>query len=281
MRTGRAAFTLIELLVVIAIITILVAILFPVFAQARAKARQTSCLSNERQLGVAILAYVQDFDETYPLANWTPNDDDSGNSNVTWQASVDPYIKANFPTNVGTATADRVTSIFVCPDVDRSGRDSGTPGYRPALSYVANRYVMGTLALNVAAARRVPSKSLGEIDSAARLVVISESRGRCVWTDGVDDPTVYSALPDAQICSAEYFTGRARHNDGANYLFADGHAKWHKAPNGNFTGDPRPSVQSGALADYASLAPRTDGRGVVYSALTYPNAAGYFVEKQQ
>jgi prepilin-type processing-associated H-X9-DG protein len=174
-----------------------------------------------------------------------------------------------------------VTSIFVCPDVDRSGRDSGTPGYRPALSYVANRYVMGTLALNVAEARRIPSKSLGEIDAAARLVVLSESRGRCVWTDGVDDPAVYSSLPDAQICSAEYFTGRARHNEGANYLFADGHAKWHKAPTGNFDGNPRPSIDSGALADYQILTPKTDGRGVVYSALTYPNAAGYFVEKQQ
>src|SRR6185295_14534781 len=68
---GYLAFTLIELLVVIAIISILAAILFPVFAQAREKARQATCLSNEKQIGLAILAYCQDYDETLPPATYS------------------------------------------------------------------------------------------------------------------------------------------------------------------------------------------------------------------
>lgn len=86
----RNAFTLIELLIVIAIIAILAAILFPVFASAREKARQTTCASNEKQLGLAIIQYTQDYDETYPIAvdvNWnTPT--------TSWPLEILPYIKS-------------------------------------------------------------------------------------------------------------------------------------------------------------------------------------------
>jgi prepilin-type N-terminal cleavage/methylation domain-containing protein/prepilin-type processing-associated H-X9-DG protein len=96
----RSGFTLIELLVVIAIIAILAAILFPVFAQAREKARSITCESNEKQLGLAIIQYGQDFDETYPIAqiNW----DGSWNGNANWAGEILPYVN----------TID----VYHCPD---------------------------------------------------------------------------------------------------------------------------------------------------------------------
>src|ERR1041385_5961651 len=82
-------FTLIELLVVIAIIAILAAILFPVFAQAREKARQTSCLSNTKQWGLGITMYVQDYDETMPISGYEA----FLNPTSYWWNSVAPYVK--------------------------------------------------------------------------------------------------------------------------------------------------------------------------------------------
>jgi len=88
------AFTLIELLVVIAIIAILAAILFPVFAQARAQARKTTCISNNKQMGLAVLMYVQDYDETLPLIfTPAPGRNDVYNTTATWQNVTQPYIK--------------------------------------------------------------------------------------------------------------------------------------------------------------------------------------------
>src|SRR5579859_7650804 len=84
-KKRMSGFTLIELLVVIAIIAILAAILFPVFAQAREKARQTGCLSNEKQIGLGILQYVQDYDEKYPQSE--------DEHYVQWYDMVFPYIK--------------------------------------------------------------------------------------------------------------------------------------------------------------------------------------------
>ena len=127
----KSGFTLIELLVVIAIIAILAAILFPVFAQARAQARKTTCLSNTKQIGLSVLMYVQDYDEQLPLLYVK---DTSGNSSdfwlagtasvQAWQNLVQPYTK-----NWG---------LFVCPDGGMTSTNvTATTGDRehPFLNY--------------------------------------------------------------------------------------------------------------------------------------------------
>lgn len=119
LKSRRAGFTLIELLVVIAIIAILAAILFPVFAQAREKARQTTCLSNLRQMGLGFRMYTQDYDETFPLVNFSywaiqPN----------MFKAVDPYVKNK--------------RIWYCPNYmsrystyasEEAAYEAGQPGY--------------------------------------------------------------------------------------------------------------------------------------------------------
>ena len=97
----RSAFTLIELLVVIAIIAILAAILFPVFAQARDRARMSACFSNMRQIGSALMMYVQDYDETYPYVTFysklgatSGNWGGKGDLTYTWKNAIRPYLKS-------------------------------------------------------------------------------------------------------------------------------------------------------------------------------------------
>jgi prepilin-type N-terminal cleavage/methylation domain-containing protein/prepilin-type processing-associated H-X9-DG protein len=101
MRTRKTGFTLIELLVVIAIIAILAAILFPVFAQAREKARSISCLSNMKQIGLAVAMYVQDYDEQTPAVFASMNSPQTGINPIPFDEQVQPYIKN--------------TSIWACP----------------------------------------------------------------------------------------------------------------------------------------------------------------------
>ena len=114
-----SAFTLIELLVVIAIIAILAAILFPVFAQAREKARQTTCLSNMRQIGLGFRMYTQDYDETFPLVNisyWALQ--------PGMMRGVDPYIK-----NKQIWACPNFISRFTNWRSAEQAFDAGQPGY--------------------------------------------------------------------------------------------------------------------------------------------------------
>ncbi|MCL5283907.1 MAG: DUF1559 domain-containing protein [Armatimonadetes bacterium] len=140
-RKGEG-FTLIELLVVIAIIAILAAILFPVFAQAREKARQADCISNQKQILLAIMMYSQDYDEMYAmLGDGAPHWDGNINSDDQYfsiENALDPYIKAGVP----WGPTNRST-IWTCPD-DGVPRDDcdGSPdiGTGWATSYAFSRY---------------------------------------------------------------------------------------------------------------------------------------------
>ncbi|MEI6502311.1 MAG: prepilin-type N-terminal cleavage/methylation domain-containing protein [Armatimonadota bacterium] len=119
----RRGFTLIELLVVIAIIAILAAILFPVFARAREKARQSSCLSNVKQIGVATMMYVQDYDETYPIDWYRSQSADAchGMCAMTQYTldALNSYVKNS--------------QIWVCPD--DAARKPWDPAFTPSQGY--------------------------------------------------------------------------------------------------------------------------------------------------
>ncbi|NPV48083.1 MAG: prepilin-type N-terminal cleavage/methylation domain-containing protein [Armatimonadetes bacterium] len=184
----RRGFTLIELLVVIAIIAILAAILFPVFAKARAKARQTSCLSNVKQISLALIMYAQDYDECYPVTDHYTGYD--------WWQPLQAYVKN--------------TQLFRCPAY------KADPVNEPATDYLLN----GLFAHGSSMA--VFSAPAEQISIAVRRQGTRYS-GYHPWPD---DGTSWSNL--AAYSYFESLIATTIHNDGSNYGFADGHAKWYK-----------------------------------------------------
>lgn len=201
---ARSAFTLIELLVVIAIIAILAAILFPVFAQAREKARQTACLSNLKQIGTGVLMYVQDYDETYPLTIYSSTDFAYSRQN-SWRTQIHPYLK----------NAD----VFVCPsnqDNQTLTNDRSVAGFPDTtqffISYNNNRWG----AISVGA---VPT-SVADISRPADIITVLE-----VWDGRFNKST---AAYDGDLnydFSGHRYSHFAGHSGMTNYVFADGHAK--------------------------------------------------------
>src|SRR6187551_2940460 len=115
-RSIRSAFTLIELLVVIAVIAILAAILFPVFAQAREKARQASCLSNNKQVVLGVIMYSQDYDEMYPLGAYNT---DATAPVQMWYDFIEPYIKVGAGGVITNATVAgrKNPALWICPSL--------------------------------------------------------------------------------------------------------------------------------------------------------------------
>jgi len=214
MEVGRRrGFTLIELLVVIAIIAILAAILFPVFAKAREKARQASCTSNTKQLATAWMMYVQDYDETAPNAyGWTG----SGNMYPMIWDQLTPYIK-----NQG---------IWVCPSKYWGVTMSATPpGGDVWWSRTINRCSYGINYMIPLTWRGV--RSLGDIKRPAEAMLLGDAQnldicwnvyrmayaGKCGWEASCD---YVNAWPQDD---------NTRHNGGSVLAFLDGHSKWMNA----------------------------------------------------
>jgi prepilin-type N-terminal cleavage/methylation domain-containing protein/prepilin-type processing-associated H-X9-DG protein len=221
----RNGFTLIELLVVIAIIAILAAILFPVFAQAREKARATSCLSNHKQIGTAIMMYTQDYDEVLPLCQvWQqPYFDAAGNSRLwTFSGLLQPYVK-----NRGA---------FLCPSIKRPNPDPSFLGKIPddgvhqtATSFALNLdagfmgyYFSPASAGTPDGMLQIVGSgingSLASIDKPAQLIGMVEKSPL---------ETNWSLVRFWWLVSANLSFAKP-HQDRANFTFMDGHAKNYK-----------------------------------------------------
>lgn len=207
----RKAFTLIELLVVIAIIAILAAILFPVFTQAKAAAKKSVCLDNQRQIGMGLYLYLADSDDVLPMANydsaWSgPGSDFSflagGSPEPAWADLIQPYTKSY--------------NVFLCP-TDNSG-----PYINPATSTKVPGYPL-SYALNYYFYRRpdgffggVSGGSLSDVTAPSQKLFVVESASNL--SREIVNPASNRA------------TGLFRHDKGGNYVYADTHAHYHRAP---------------------------------------------------
>jgi prepilin-type processing-associated H-X9-DG protein len=203
--------------VVIAIVTVLAAILFPVFAQARAKARQAACLSNIRQMDMGVLEYTQDYDERLPLAAT-----ETATGFLNWHNLVDPYV--------------RNKQIWVCPSADLPLTDIYG---NLVCHYGLNAFYLNTGVdpTNIYTLNNAPGVALSAPQEPAQTVLLVDTRG----IDGKIPPDHLSTyvLPPSQP-DADYW-GRPdwRHSAGANVALLDGHAKWF-APGGFYAGQTPP-----------------------------------------
>ena len=231
-KNRRAAFTLIELLVVIAIIAILAAILFPAFARARESARRSSCLNNFKQIGLGLMQYSQDYDETLPRfslsadssANFRGFQGYGGGDGARWADMVFPYVKS--------------TQIFDCPSGTKTMAPySGSAVMAGGPFFDITTYSYGYVTPNNATTNvGVAGRTLAQIeDSAGTLMLIedgrqdtglgAETQGRLIPSIGENIDQLGGRLNGFRHtnCAQDDFNSYA-----FNALYADGHAKWKR-----------------------------------------------------
>lgn len=216
----RSAFTLIELLVVIAIIAILAAILFPAFARARENARRASCISNQKQIGLALTMYIQDYDEKLPRYRYLGGP--GATVDKSWAQVLYPYIKNS--------------QVFICPSA-RKISPSAVAGRNP-LQYTTNTYTSGSYGYNYVYLSPISPTppwsdyvplSVAAIERPAQTAAIAETTGTA---------STIVVYPPSTNWTAPYAWGDAGttlgdnlatwHFDGNVVAFVDGHVKWVK-----------------------------------------------------
>jgi prepilin-type N-terminal cleavage/methylation domain-containing protein/prepilin-type processing-associated H-X9-DG protein len=231
---NRKGFTLIELLVVIAIIAILAAILFPVFAAAREKARATSCLSNLKQNALATISYVQDYDESYPLDIEVPAND----------SCIETYAQLLIPYQKSAGT-------WICPDAPT---EMSWQGFANVLGAVSSAAAGLTLTGICPSSPNIAFSSYGINDSVfeypGNLTAFLEHEGTAttdsmiVYPDqtglmfdgyGADGPSTTTGTTEAETllegsttlhgCEPIIQNMDGVHNGNSNAAFCDGHVK--------------------------------------------------------
>lgn len=203
------AFTLIELLVVIAVIAILAALLFPVFAKVRARALQTTCVSNERQLGMAVLEYTGDYDDTLPNLV----DGNNGNGIVGAWVYYDLF-QNGFDVSRGSIFPYAGSkAIYVCPGDGQANKNH--------LSYSMNSCLASATYVGTV----LPGKPLGEFDNPYAIMMLCEEASYTAF-----DPFGVNLTSDDGFQSFTFGNDfSTRHSNGSNIVFLDGHVKWYGA----------------------------------------------------
>ena len=236
-RRATKGFTLIELLVVIAIIAILAAILFPVFARARENVRRASCQSNLKQVGLGMMQYVQDYDETLPRVAFGPGTAWGGPEwdgvNPHWMDVAQPYIKS--------------TQVFDCPSDTFPGNSAGGGGtgrYKmlPRTGGLAAPDQYGSYQYNhtfeyVAQECKGPAviRNISGIEDTAGTVLVTESSRSNFssmlyygWVGQTPAPRIDTSVSPRRLRFLDAYDVHERHLDTTNVLYADGHVKAQK-----------------------------------------------------